>query len=564
MQKTKKTNPPNINKSKTIEEALSKTAFVIMPIGKKGTDDYQHFHAVYEKFVKPALVGYGFQALRADELAQSGSITKDIIKYLVSCELVIADLTDLNPNVFYELGIRHALKECGTILLIDEAKTPSIPFDLSPYRTITFRGSSAEGLGKLSDELKRFMDETRKAKHPNIDNPVHDWITFLERHNTTNNYSPDKKHNWRKTTSVSVLSISYNEISDPRSTITEALEEVEKGLLPQDIINDAQVAVSNQNMQHFLECVQKFLDIKALQPSESQFGEMYFLAERMAVYQVSRALVNIGSQIFPDSKRIFGLHVRNLSASPKQTDRNQAQEIIKTLINLERDTVQTEQLRAVGRYIDLLALYLDIFYRDGNDVTALEIILELVLSNPDDSTILKNYAHALDKNRFASSEEVFEAYKASIMCTHPHYQSALWFANYLEGCGRLVDATELLLFACMTDLDEAESFARVANILTDILQPRNLLKLRSAKRSLPSNCNESHVTQSILLSMSCPSFGVEHKFTCERAMRNIGISDKEIQDEIDEVGELTRRDRREFVMDLYEQLKSPITSKEIN
>ncbi|MDO8945661.1 MAG: hypothetical protein Q7U88_00730 [Desulfocapsaceae bacterium] len=88
--------------------------FVAMPFGaKEGID----FNRIYEDFIKPALIGEGFKVFRADEERRGGEIRADMFQELLIADLVVVDLTIENPNVWYELGVRHALRARGVILI---------------------------------------------------------------------------------------------------------------------------------------------------------------------------------------------------------------------------------------------------------------------------------------------------------------------------------------------------------------------------------------------------------------------------------------------------------------
>ena len=113
--------------------------FVITPIGKPGTPLYNKYDAIFKTMIKPAVhkVMPGFKIIRADQIAKSGSFVEDIIECLENADIVIANLTDLNPNVCYELGIRHAFTKRTTIMITEDIK--SLPSDLRGYRTIEYK-----------------------------------------------------------------------------------------------------------------------------------------------------------------------------------------------------------------------------------------------------------------------------------------------------------------------------------------------------------------------------------------------------------------------------------------
>lgn len=97
---TKKGSPPQPR-----VEAAADTCFVISPIGQPGSENHAKFLEVLEYVIKAGVSASGFslRVVRADEIDRSGSFIKDILESLYGSYVVIADLTEQNPNVFYEL-----------------------------------------------------------------------------------------------------------------------------------------------------------------------------------------------------------------------------------------------------------------------------------------------------------------------------------------------------------------------------------------------------------------------------------------------------------------------------
>lgn len=102
-------------------------AFVLMPF-------VPDFDDVFEHIIRTPLEAVGFSVSRADEVRGSRSIMHDVVQGIVDAELIIADLTGANPNVYYELGIAHALRKKVVLLAQD---LEEVPFDLRAYRVIT-------------------------------------------------------------------------------------------------------------------------------------------------------------------------------------------------------------------------------------------------------------------------------------------------------------------------------------------------------------------------------------------------------------------------------------------
>ncbi len=115
------------------EEAMNPVCFVICPIGKSGTLVRERSDRVFAELIEPVVSAHGFEAVRADMIAEPGMISAQVIRHVVEDHLAIADLTGANANVFYELAIRHAARR--PCVCIVEASDP-IPFDIAAYRAL--------------------------------------------------------------------------------------------------------------------------------------------------------------------------------------------------------------------------------------------------------------------------------------------------------------------------------------------------------------------------------------------------------------------------------------------
>ena len=156
-----------------------KVCFVISPIGKTGTEHYDKFKEVMDYVIKPAVKnsGYKLQVVRADDIERAGSFIKDILQSLLDSFVVVADLSGKNPNVFYELGVRHSLSP-RTILIAQSLE--DIPSDLREYRTIVY-DTTAKGAATFQSRLTKYLEEIY-AEPDRPDNPVLDRLgSILQR-----------------------------------------------------------------------------------------------------------------------------------------------------------------------------------------------------------------------------------------------------------------------------------------------------------------------------------------------------------------------------------------------
>ena len=140
--------------------ASSLTCFVIGPIGDRhaamGTPERTRFEEavrIMAEVVEPACRRFGLEPVRADSLTRAGEITEQIFRRLRDDNIVIADLTGANPNVMYELGLRHTRDK----LTVQIGEYGQLPFDVNVIRTIQFSRSD-NGLIRARDELIALLD----------------------------------------------------------------------------------------------------------------------------------------------------------------------------------------------------------------------------------------------------------------------------------------------------------------------------------------------------------------------------------------------------------------------
>jgi hypothetical protein len=128
--------------------------FVISPIGEPDTLIRKRSDQVLKYIIKPAAEECGFKTLRADEIPQPGIITSQVIQHIIEADMVVADLTGRNPNVFYELAIRHAIRR-PYVQLIDQNEP--LPFDVAGLGTIQFNYQDLESADFAKNEIIKQM-----------------------------------------------------------------------------------------------------------------------------------------------------------------------------------------------------------------------------------------------------------------------------------------------------------------------------------------------------------------------------------------------------------------------
>jgi hypothetical protein len=168
------------NQIVTADQALFEaTCFYIAPIGEDGSEQRKHSDLFLGSLVEPAMESFGLKLVGADSIDKPGVITKQIIEYIIKSRLVIVDLSFHNPNVFYELAIRHMMR----LPIVQIARmSDRIPFDINQMRTIRIDTSDIYALvpridsyrAEISSQARRALDSSES-----VDTPINTYFPGL-------------------------------------------------------------------------------------------------------------------------------------------------------------------------------------------------------------------------------------------------------------------------------------------------------------------------------------------------------------------------------------------------
>ena len=165
---------------------FDKTCFYITPIGSEGSEQRKHSDLFMGSLIEPALEPLGFKVIRADGIDKPGIITRQILEYILRSKIVIADLSFHNPNVFYELALRHATRL--PIVQIMRA-SEFVPFDVNQMRTVPIDTSDIYSLvPKIELYRAEIANQVRRALEDGdaVDTPISVYFPAL-RTTLTNN-----------------------------------------------------------------------------------------------------------------------------------------------------------------------------------------------------------------------------------------------------------------------------------------------------------------------------------------------------------------------------------------
>lgn len=164
------------------KDQLLPLCFVLMPFGKKmdAAGRVTNFDSVYAKIIAPAVERSGLEPIRADEEKIGGTIHKPMFERLMLCHYAVADITGANPNVFYELGIRHAMRPRSTVIVFGEGTV--LPFDIALVRGIAYKTDGGGEPVDAETTLAQIANQLQAARgNPLDDSPIFQLVEGVPR-----------------------------------------------------------------------------------------------------------------------------------------------------------------------------------------------------------------------------------------------------------------------------------------------------------------------------------------------------------------------------------------------
>ena len=147
--------------------SVEKICFFIAPVGETDSEIRKRSDQVLKHIIEPVAHECGYKPLRADQISEPGYITPQIMEYIFESPLVIADLTGGNPNVFYELAVRHVAKK-PFVQIINKGE--KIPFDIAQMRTIQIDvhnlDSVEEGKREIIKQIRAIEEGKKEIQSP--------------------------------------------------------------------------------------------------------------------------------------------------------------------------------------------------------------------------------------------------------------------------------------------------------------------------------------------------------------------------------------------------------------
>jgi len=152
-----------------------------MPFGEKSDDSGRaiDFDQIYDSIIGPGIQQADLAPIRADEEVVGGFIHKPMFERLMLCDYAVADLTTANPNVFYELGIRHGIRPHSTVLLF--AKGMRLPFDVAPLRALPYMIDAQGAPNAVDADRNALATRLIECRNPVEDSPLFQLVSDFPR-----------------------------------------------------------------------------------------------------------------------------------------------------------------------------------------------------------------------------------------------------------------------------------------------------------------------------------------------------------------------------------------------
>ena len=227
-----------------------------------------NFDAIYEQLVKPALLKAAMEPLIEREETSMGSIHKTMYEKILLCEFCVADITNANPNAYYELGMRYAVKPYSTIPIIASSHFP-LPFDIGGNRTFAYSVDKDFNLNNLENDINTLATILLNAKVKRAtDSPLYDMVNGIQfqnavAHEKTDVFRDQVKYDEElKTTLAYARSIKNAEGKPDKQQCINALNKIVDENKPFENIQTAvliDMMISYRNIEAFAD-MQSFIE----------------------------------------------------------------------------------------------------------------------------------------------------------------------------------------------------------------------------------------------------------------------------------------------------------------
>lgn len=297
---------------------LTTTAFVLMPFASE-------FDDIYEYLIQGALSDAGFIVSRADDIRNQRNILADVVQAITNCDLIIADISTANPNVYYELGLAHAFGKPVILLAQD---IDDVPFDLQSYRILTYATHFSrmnEARNELHELAKGVLEGTVQ-----FGSPVSDFTTLFGGKIEVGHPDTDR-HKVEKNDDRGLLDF-HAEVEEGFAIISSVMDEVAKRFS----VLTPEIGAAGEQLQNNASTSKRRLIVRTLAASLEDYAKWLHQGNtryRQALGRISESLNALLSGEFKiEEDDVSGLQVFVTALKEVELQAQSGQESISDLV----------------------------------------------------------------------------------------------------------------------------------------------------------------------------------------------------------------------------------------
>ena len=450
-----------------------KKCFVIMPYGGEDEKRRKHFSGVYQSIIEPAARLAGYEPKRSDIAGEPGNITHDIIRDLAGYDIVIADLTDANANVFFELGIRHTCRKSGTVHIVDESH--SLPFDVSQYRAVKYSTELSDihdTVESIANAIRRREENTDRA-----DNPVHDALPQLPRDIFS--------------TSDAAMQQQLTDLQDLAESLTQEKEELTNKLAAIDPSGDLSPAVTEAEIDELLDNADKIMKstgkygilklrkaindggpeqfaeelrvaLRSPYLDDNDYAEIVKICKEADLDEHRRATLELARKRHPNSEEVLLMLVDALDDSPNPADQERARVMIEQYLEVvheEQGPRLSKGQSDITRENALMLLF-SLYDKAKRPEWALSILDSLSGPLAESAVVARSRGRILAE--LGRSEEAEKTFLDAIAERPKDDSLRILYSNFLTNQRRIKEAYEQAEQAILADPDDSSNYFHLA------------------------------------------------------------------------------------------------------
>jgi tetratricopeptide (TPR) repeat protein len=458
------------------KDTMDKICFVIMPYGGSDESAKKRYTGIYQSIIAPAAARAGFRAKRSDLESSPGNIAHDIINELASASMVIADLSSANPNVFFELGIRHAFRKSGTVHIIN--KEHSIPFDVKNYRAIEYSTELAD----ISTAIDQIYDAIQKREESpeRSDNPVHDAIADLPI-----NILAAGDHALRE--QIKQLQIRIDKLDDMNHKLQARIYELdpsesykseeEEDISIDKLFDEAEKIRLSTGENALLRLTQQleeggqdaFIDslratIKNPYLSAYDFLSIARICSNQQLLDHRRAVLEVASMNYPNNEDIHLALIDAYNGSPNKVYQARGRVLIEKYLGITHTGEGPKLVNNISKKkADGLSLLFNFYYRIAKPEWVEAIAIAAKQQGLDTAIVLRNLARAYEEQ--GNNEDAEKMYLYAIE-QHPRDDTAyVWYGDFLDTLGKYAPAYENTEKGILADPDDGSRFLGLGQLI---------------------------------------------------------------------------------------------------